>query len=92
MQPFIPLDFDNSMELRALCEDLDLVPEFFCTKEMLNFWRNTLSKPLHRDLNEVEKRISKEYYENLIISMRKKRYNKKLDGENDRLLYLNFPD
>lgn len=90
MEAFIPLDFDNFLEVRALCEDLQLVPEFFCTPEMLRFWRDTLSKPLHRDLDEVEKRISREYYNNLIISMRRRRYNKKLDMDDKQLLELNF--
>lgn len=90
MQAFIPLDFNNALQVRALCEDLQLVPECFCTPEMLRYWREILTNSFERDLTEVEKRISHEYCKNLIESMRKRRYSKKLDYNDDCLLELNF--
>lgn len=89
MHPFIPLDLDNSVELRALCEDLDLIPQHFCTPLMLKTWKDSIMANA-RDLDEVEKMISREYYNNLIVAMRKQRYNKKLDLDDERYLKLNF--
>lgn len=76
--------FYTTEEFLAFCDELELVPSFMCTREMIDTWRANLhSQYASIACNEIQKDVARTFIEHWTVNNRRR--NRRLFDESTQL-------